>query len=323
VDDLAERRKSYGSTGYALQFLLDTTPNSIEKYPLKLRDLMVTDVDAEMAPVKAVWGDDPAALWNDLEAGGFDGDHYVRPIWRSAEMAKFGGTVMAIDPSGKGKDETAYAIVRQCYSQLYLVASGGFKDGFSESTMAALASRAVRFGVTDVIAETNFGGGMFVELLKPALYRAYTEAKVKDPEGRFFIPRVNPEDWNGWSAGQKELRILNILEPLVQAHRLTVDKRVIEDDLLQQRDDPQYSFVFQFTRMCREKGALAHEDRLEALSMACEFWLGRLDRDQTKLLDKYKSDALDKELRRWHDNVTARGGRAVTVGAKPGSLRWV
>jgi hypothetical protein len=57
------------------------------------------------------------------------------PAWKTDEMTRYTGTVMAIDPSGKGKDETAYAIVRYSYGFLFLVASGGFTDGYSETTM--------------------------------------------------------------------------------------------------------------------------------------------------------------------------------------------
>jgi hypothetical protein len=265
-EDLSERRASYGRAGYALQYMLDTSLTDIEKHPLKLKDLIIHDCDSEMGHVKMVWASDRDQHVQNLACGGFDGDFFVRALFKSEEMAKYTGCVMAIDPSGRGKDETAYAIVKHLHGQLYLVDVGGFTDGFGEKTLEALAAAALRHGVNYVIVEENYGGGMFTSLLKPHLTRL--KAGAID------------EEWNGWSSGQKELRILDTLEPLVQSHRLTVDRRVIEKDALIQQETPQYSFVHQFTRMARIKGALQNDDRVEAVSMACAYFTDRMARDQ-------------------------------------------
>jgi hypothetical protein len=288
-EDLDNRKLSYGKAGYALQFMLDTSPSDTEKHPLKLRDLVIHDVDPDMGHVKLVWGSGPEQIIQDLQAGGFDGDVYFRPAWRSPEMAKYTGTVMAIDPSGKGQDETAYAILKYLHGLLYLVDVGGFVDGFSEATLKALAAKSLRWGVNDIIVERNYGGGMFDSLLKPHLIRM--------GQGRI------DEEWNSWSSTQKELRILDTLEPVVQSHRLVVNRKVIEDDLKQQQDSPRYSFVQQFTRMSRIKGALPNEDRLEALSMACNYYTERMARDQDKALETHKRSMLDKEIRKFHQHV--------------------
>lgn len=301
-EDLDKRRASLGASGWALQFMLDTSPSEVDKHPLKLRDLIIADVDDIMGWVKLVWGQDREQVMQELSAGGFDGDIYHRAAWKSAEMANFTGTVMAIDPSGKGSDETAYAIVRFLYGQLYLVDVGGFRDGFAESTLMALASKAARYKVNDIICEENYGGGMFTQLLKPHVFKLCSARFVEDDE-------IN------WSVGQKELRIMDVMEPLLQSHRLTVDRRVIEADLLVQEESQKYSFVQQLTRMSRIKGALPNEDRLEAVSMACSFFVARMDRDKDKMHDKFKEEALDKELRGWMEN-------AFSFGQQPGHLTW-
>lgn len=295
------KRAEYGNSGYALQFMLDTSPASADKHPLKLHDLIVTDVDPDIAPVKIAWGKSRDLVIEDLPAGGFSGDAYYRPAWMSDERTEFGGTVMAIDPSGRGKDELAFAIVKHVHSTLYLKDVGGFRDGYSEKTLRALAAAAARHGVRRVIAETNFGHGMFNELLKP--YLAELNAGSFD------------EDWKAWSTGMKEARILDTLEPVIQQHRLVVDRRVIEEDnrLLQDEKTRPYSLVFQLTRMCREKGALAHEDRLEAVAMACQYWVERMSQDQNKVVQRYKDELFEKELRDFHDHALgykSRGGRS-------------
>jgi hypothetical protein len=301
------KKAEVGLGEYCLQFMLDTTPANLEKHPLKLGDLIVMDVDREVAPVKVVWGSSKNLVLEDLLPGGFDGDVYHRPAWVAEEMVEFqaadpklrrkgeevqkdldlkeqfGGTVMFIDPSGTGKDETAYAVVRFLYSQLFLVGVGGFKHGFSEATLRGLAQAAAKFKVDTITMERNYGGGMFGQLLRPAIQKV-SHARVLPPEE---MP---------WSSGQKEIRILNTMEPLVQNHQLIVDRRCIEEDWKQQVEDNQYSWVFQYTRISRDKGALGHEDRLEAIQGACQYWVDRMNRDRDQAILDVKDERLDAEL---------------------------
>lgn len=302
ADEIAERKLSYGLSGFSLQFMLDTNPSSVDKHPLKTHDLIIHDCDPDMAHVKIVWGRE--GLIGSLHSGGFDGDFYVRAAWKSEEMAKYNGTVMAIDPSGRGTDETAYAIVRVIHGMLYLVDVGGFTDGFGEATLKSLAAAAIRHHVNYVICEENYGGGMFQQLLKPVMQQMAKEARL-DPNSPDLTARPPSfdEEYDGWSSTQKEMRILDTLEPILRSHRLVVDRRVIEADAQVQADHQRYSFVQQLTRMERLKGCLPHEDRLEAVSMACSYWLERMQIDKDKALENHKSELLDEELRKFMDNA--------------------
>jgi hypothetical protein len=284
-EDLADRRASYGASGYALQFMLDTNPSEADKRPLKLRDLIIHTVDAEMCHTRLVWGMDRETIINDLPSGGFDGDVYVRPAYKSPEMTKYGGTVLAIDPSGRGKDETAYAIVRYGHGLLYLVAAGGYLDGYSEETLESLARLSHQHGVNDVIVEENFGGGMFGQLLKPWL-------------GRVGRGRVDDE-YKGWSRTMKEERIIDTLLPVLRSHRLVVDRTVIEADRATQETTPAYSLVWQLTRMEKLRGALPHDDRVDALAMAVGYWTERMDRDNAKAEKDEKHKRKVEELKRF------------------------
>ncbi len=154
---LMEKEAEYGRSGFLLQFMLDTSLADADRYPLKLADMMVMDLDPRMGPVKLVWGQQADAVLNDLPNVGLDGDRLYGPVWMAKEMAEYTGCVMAIDPSGRGKDETAYAIVKMLHGNLFLVAAGGFSDGYSEATLRALAVLAKTHDVKHVIVEANFG----------------------------------------------------------------------------------------------------------------------------------------------------------------------
>lgn len=299
--DLMERQASYGLTGYSLQFMLDTTPASADAHPLKTKDLIVHDLDSEMAHVKLVWGAGKDEIIEGLESGGFDGDFYVRPAWKSEEMANYHGTVCYIDPSASGKDETAYAIVRYCHGMLYLVDVGGYVDGFDEATLRGIAGAIARHGVNYWIVEKNYGGGMFDSLLTPVVQKVCKAAQ--------------DTEYKTWATGAKEWRILDTLEPVVQNHRLVVDRRVIEKDLVLQRETEKYSFIHQMTRMARLKGALPHEDRLEAVAGAVRYWTDRMARDSDKELKRHQDKLLDDELRKFGQGIRA-------LNPSDGHLRW-
>lgn len=312
--EIDERKISYGLSGFELQFMLNTTPSEIEKHPLKTRDLIISEMATDkMGWVNCVWSASPEKIIRDLQSGGFDGDFYVRPYTVSEHMVPFQGTVMAIDPSGKGKDETAYAIVRYLNGMLYLVDVGGFTDGFGEPTLRALAIKMIRHRVNYWVAEENYGGGMFVQLLKPVIKQVAEEMKLKnesDWPGCSF-----DEEYDGWASTQKEQRILDTLTPVIKSHRLVVARSVIEDDLKIQGDMTRYSFIQQMTRMERTAGCLPNEDRLEAVSMACSYWTERMARDTKKAEGDHKKNLLEAELKKFM-NAALNFGREPSTGGR-------
>jgi len=219
LEDLMERKASYGRSGYALQFMLDTTVSDADRYPLKLADLIVLQMAAGAKyPARIQWGSGPDCVINDLEMVGLSGDRWNAPIYRSPaeEWVEPTGTIMFIDPSGKGSDETSYNVLKYSYGMLICTASGGFKDGYGEKTLEGLANVAKDHKVSCCYIEPNYGGGMFNELFKPVLHRIHKGCGVEEAP---------------WSKGQKEARIIDTLEPVMNQHRIVFLREVIEADL--------------------------------------------------------------------------------------------
>jgi hypothetical protein len=290
-EDLDKRLLSYGRAGFALQFMLDTSLSDADKYPLKLSDLMVMSVDPRRAPTDFTWASGKQQVL-DLPTLGLQGDRYHSPLWHAPEMAEFQGTVMFVDPSGRGKDETAYAVVKFLHGYLFLTALGGYRDGYSEQTLKSLAHTAKTHSVNVMVIESNFGDGMVVELIKPIMARIHP-CTIEEKR----------------ATGQKELRILDCLEPVMMQHRLIIDPRVIEDDHKTSEDNPKYSGFYQMSRVTRDRGALAHDDRLDALAGAVAYWTEQMARDGKVEAELYRTDLLEKELKSFVDGIIGRGSR--------------
>ena len=288
--DLLERETSYGRSAFALQFQLDTSLSDLERFPLRLSDLMVLEV-SDHAPEKLVWSGGAEYRITDLPAVGFSGDFYHRPAFIHGDWLEFQGCVMHIDPSGKGQDETAYAIVAHLNGNLFLLEAGAFKDGYTDEVLEGLAHAAKRRKVNLILLEDQFGQGMLENLLKPylQLHHPCTVEPVR-------------------SNVQKERRIINALEPVMNQHRLVVNRSVVENDAKGREDDAiekrlSYQLFHQLTHVTVDKGCLQHDDRLDAVAGAVEYWNESLAIDKDRAIKERKAELWDLELEAFMGNI--------------------
>ena len=294
--DLLEREASYGKSGFALQFMLDTSLSDVDRYPLKLSDLVIMRLDKEQAPEKILWAGSPEYAYKDLPCVGMAGDRYYMPMGVSGEFMNYQGSVLAIDPSGRGKDETAYAVVKMLNSQLFVTAAGGLPGGYDDDTLKALAMIAKDHSVSEVIIESNFGDGMFTALFQPVLAKIH---RVTINEVRHSV--------------QKEKRILDVLEPVMNRHKLIVDESVIQSDFNSTQHLPadkslKYQLFYQMTRLTRDRGSLAHDDRLDVLAIAVNYWTEQMSRDVDEAMHYHKNEKLQRELESFTDSVLGHKG---------------
>ena len=299
--DLAEREASYGRTGFAMQFMLDTRLSDVDRFPLKTSDLIVMSVDPSVAPEKLVWARDPKLEWDSSVPNvALSGDRFYRPMETLGAYVPYPGSVMSIDPSGRGKDETGYAIVKMLNGYLFVVDAGGIQGGYSDEVLKALAIKAKQQKVNAIVVESNFGDGMFVELFKPILIKIHP---CTVEEVRHNI--------------QKERRIIDTLEPVMNQHRLVVDPKVIQHDYESAQTYPlesqlKYQLIYQMSRLTNQRGAITHDDRLDALSMAVAYWTEQMAQDADNRMRERKVDQIDAELRKFEESYTGKKARATT-----------
>ena len=292
--DLEERKMSYGRTGYALQFMLNPKLSDADRYPLKINDLIIMDVDVDTAPEKVLWSSDQDQADRTLPNVGLSGDRYKRPAKTIGDNVPYTGSVLSIDPSGRGKDETGYAVVKMLNGQLFVPDAGGIRGGYDEVTLKRLVSIAKDNKVNKVVIESNFGDGMFMELIKPLFRTTYP----------ITIEEVRHNK-------QKELRIVDVMEPVLNSHRLILDPSVINDDYKSALTYPieqqtRYMLMYQLSRITRDKGSLAHDDRLDALSIAIGYWVQQMAADVNQNMIDRKQELLDQELTNFTDSFHKR-----------------
>ncbi len=310
--DLLERFTSYGKAGFQLQFMLDPTLSDVDRYPLKLADFTVLATNPEVAPTRIIWASDDGLAYppGDQPGGlpnvGLKGDRWFRPMLvtkNEAEWSPYATTVMGLDPAGRGADEASFAVVSSLGANLFLRKVGGFSHGYSPDSLVGFARAAKTTGTRLILVEANFGDGMFTELLKPVLAKE--------------APGIGVEEVK--HARQKELRIIDTLEPVLSGHRLIVDPAVIKEDYSSVDRYPletrhHYRLFHQLTRVTREKGALRQDGRLDALAIAVAYFRDKIAQDQDQAAEAAKQAALDAEIAAFLEGV---------LGRKPEGPKWV
>ena len=279
---LTERKAGYGLAGYKLQYLLDTTLSDQEKFPLKLKDLITLPLDKDEAPMSLSYASSKEYRIQELSNIGFTGDGYYKPMRVSDRYEKYTVKVMAIDPSGSGKDETTYAVLGVLNGYVYIIDAGGTSEGYSDKALVFLADKAKEYSVNTIVLEKNFGSGMFTKLFEAVVAKVYP----------CTLDEVT-------SRGQKEVRIINSIEPLASNHKLVMNYTLVEketEELLKYPDKAIYLLGYQYTHITRDRNSLPHDDRLDALAIGCEYIKDMVVVDADTVLKTIEEREMEKFL---------------------------
>lgn len=272
---LMERYAKIGPANYALQFLLDTSISDDEKYPLKLQNIVCTDVGLDMFHRKIQHARSDVA---DFISHGMAGDRVYKPMYKSDEMEEYIITTLHIDPSGRGKDETGL-VVASATSTGYICVHDmiGLPGGYDEETLTTIAKIASQYKCKIIRYEGNFGDGMFGQLLRPIVQRICGKVGVEE----FKVQ------------GQKERRLLDTLEPVMATQRLVMDPKALKDKENQ----------IQITRLTNRRGSLKHDDRIDALAHAVSYYTEMLGVDVDAVIAANETRARKEEVEMWANDT--------------------
>jgi hypothetical protein len=264
---LQKKEMDQGTSYFQLQHMLNTRLMDALRFPLKPHQLIVMPCQTRM-PLTVVRGYGGGAL-KDFHIHGFAVKMSI-PHEVSQETAVLQGIMAYIDPAGGGAngDETAYAVTGFLNGNVYLLDVGGIPGGYTHDTLKELADRISIWKPNVVKIEKNMGFGAFREVFVPVLHAVHKCAIEDD-----------------MVTGQKERRIIGTLEPVIGRGALIVNESLVERDIADcgrygHAHRLSYSFFHQLAKITQERGALVHDDRLDAVEGAVRHWQALIQQDQ-------------------------------------------
>ena len=299
-EDLLQRESSMGRSNFMLQFMLDTSLSDAEKFPLKFADLIVNSVNPTHAPENIIWCSDPNNIVKDLPCVGLPGDYFYKPMAIQGEWLEYSETICSVDPSGRGADETVATFLSQLNGLIYVHEMYASKDGYSDKTLLQILRRCRKYDASTLLIESNFGDGIVSELFRKHCQTTKTNINIEET-------RANV---------RKEDRIIDSLEPVFNQHRLIIDPKVIQWDYASNANEAtenrfQYMLGYQISRMCREKGAVRHDDRIDSLAQGVKWFTDALAISaQQQIKDRRHEEWID-HLEAWMDDPEAEANHMV------------
>lgn len=272
---LAERKSRIGPKLFSLHYHLDTSLADQDRFPLRLQDLIVLDLDNEVHPDKVVWSSNSL---RGLPSFGLNGDLLTDPMWISPDYTPYRHTVMHIDPSGRGADETAICVASFGNGYVWIHELTGFEGGYEDALLSKIVKIALEYPCLNLIRyEENYGDGMFGSLLKPHI-------------ARLAGTQIGLEGYR--VSGMKEARIIKTLEPVMSQHRLCISKKAIRQEKNQR----------QISRLYERRGALKHDDRVDVLAASVEYFEDTLGIDVDEAIAKNEYENRMAEIAEWEND---------------------
>lgn len=282
MTEIIKKRRGMGESAFEMQFMLKTRFSDALRCPLKVSDLIVMDLDVKKGPTCVEWAARRENI--DFDVPRHQSNNYVfyRPNEVSDQVAEYEGAILFIDPSGRGEDETTGIVARLLNCMVFITAIRGWPGGYEEYTLTKIAQLACDQKVNKIIVESNYGGGMYTRLLSPILREIYPVS----------IEEVK-------SLNQKELRIIDTLEPVLNRHQLIVDKTELINDLQAKGVNKRYSLVYQLSSITRERGCLLADDRIDALAGAVQYWGRYLGETVQQANKNWEEKLRDRQLEKY------------------------
>lgn len=306
---LQHKELDQGPAYFALQHMLSTKMLDADRYPLRTENLVVMNIKGDdMLPME-VHRNTTKKYSVSIDAKTYEFSTFHL---NEAGVAKRQGRIMYIDPAGGGKgkgqnggDETAYVILDFLNGNLFLQQWGSIKGGYEAEPMEKLAKIAAQWQPSCIKVEKNFGFGAFTAVWLPILRKEWADASVEDD----------------MVFGQKELRIIDTLEPVIARGSLIISEQCLKEEYSSIAHHPaarrhMYSLLYQMNRITRDKDSLIHDDRLDALAGAVNHFVQMLAIDQQEALKRQQA----AEWEKWLKDPMQRDRYSNTAPSQYGSM---
>jgi hypothetical protein len=216
-DILIKKEIDQGPAYFQLQHMLSTTLSDAMRFPLKLANLRVLALRPRAD--EGTYDDQLRSHRRCMitSASGLPIKDRLYRVKSAEDFGEISGWHMYVDPAGGGQngDELAYAITGLCAGRVLLADVGGIHGGYDDLQLDWLTAAAVKWKPKHISIEKNFGNGALSAAWQPRLLKAL----------RVVNHSVGIEDV--WESGQKELRIIDVLEPMIGAGKFIVHEDLI------------------------------------------------------------------------------------------------
>jgi hypothetical protein len=299
-DLLSKKELDQGPAYFNLQHMLNTELSDELRHPLKCKNLIVMDFPIDKGPGEITWMPGPERL---VPLAGLScKPQLYRPYGISPELYEYEGKHMYVDTAGGGKngDETVAWVSYFLHGYIFLAEVVALPGGYNDEYYTALGNLALKHGVNSIDVEKNFGFGAFAAAWRPIIMRVYKAADMP------MTPRIE----DVWESGQKELRIIDTLEPVMARHRLIVHTDVLEYDVQTIKKYPvdkqqSYSFFHQMSKISRDPKCLFHDDRIDAAAGTVRKWVDRLAVDELVRMEQKTTDENVGFFAEWGGDIGA------------------
>lgn len=290
-----------GAAYFNLQYMLNTELSDELRHPLKAKNLIVMPFGIDKAPGEITWLPSPEKQI-DCTGKFTCKPQLYRPFTVSTEMYKYEGKHMYVDTAGGGEngDETVAAVVYILHGYLFLAELLKQPGGYGHDKYEKLSKLALKHEVNSIDVEKNFGFGAFAAAWRPVLLDTYKKAE------KTTCPKIE----DVWESGQKELRIIDTLEPIMARHRLIIHEDIIEYDYesvskypLDKRES--YKLFHQLAKISRTRGSLVHDDSLDAVAGAVRKWVDCIAVDEKVRMEQKYTDENIEFFKLWGGDIGA------------------
>lgn len=264
------KQKTESLSTYNLQMRLSVAMSDAGRYPLKLKNFIVMDLPRSEGPKRIMWGTvNPV---DNIESVGMAKDMFYAPAFIDYTPTPYEHIIMGIDPAGSGPDEVGYCIGGGIMGNVFILAAGGIDGGHDDATLKKLSKLMIEYNVKTVRVEKNFGNGMYAKHLARIMGQMGVKAYIE--------PDVIAK-------GQKEVRIIDTLEMAMGSHKIILDTKVAKDQVL----------MNQITRLTKDRGALIHDDRVDAMEICVSGFTDSMVIDTDKLISDNEDLEFQNEIR--------------------------
>lgn len=282
-------KQSEGTIYYERQYLMNMYRSANSARPLDLTRAILYDANPRNLPAAFEHAREPQYVADEMsEYSCADiGERLYRPFKVSESVVGYDDLIAYVDPAGKGRDELVLTIGGAAGGYAVVFKVMGLMGGITRDNIERIIDACIDYNVSRICVESNLNTSF-------QWIRAVMDEKYAPMYGRAKLPQVVPKH----QQANKEVRILETLDAVLNTGRLILTPGAIIEDYLTAQDRGTESFAdYTLTAQISNfspKEKLPVDDRIDTLA-------GLLSELANHLNVTPSKQAVDREYQRMED----------------------